>query len=224
MFQDQSFKAINSFTYRFVCAVRESNKSLARLRSYESEAPFVEDEITVWQAGRATSAATSFFDPITIGEGHTRRAYVDGALGFNNPVDEVWAEAQDLWSPDEGNLEPMIKCVVSIGTGNPGTSAIGNKPWTIIKTLQDIATQTENSERMFAFNHRGLLDKHNVRYFRFNVEQGLQDVGLEEFDRHGDITNATAKYLNDHQTVKNQLRDCALNLSSKECMLVEDFS
>ena len=184
----------------------------------------MDDGITVWQAGRATSAATSFFDPITIGEGYTGRAYVDGALGFNNPIDEVWAEAQDIWTPDEGKLEPMIKCVVSIGTGNPGTSAVGTKPLTIANTLKDIATQTKDTERMFAMKHRGLLDKTNVRYFRFNVEQGLQDVGLEEFERHGDITNATAKYLNDDQRVKYQLRDCAINLSSKECMLVEDFS
>ena len=207
-----------------MCAVRASNKSLARLRSYDSTDPFVDDGITVWQAGRATSAATSFFDPITIGEGHTGRAYVDGALGFNNPMHAVWAEAQDIWKPDDGKLEPMIKCIVSIGTGNPGTSAVGTRPLTIVNTLKEITTQTENTEQMFAMNHRDLLDKTNVRYFRFNVEQGLQNVGLEEFERHGDITNATARYLNDDQRVKYQLRDCAINLNSKECMLIEDSS
>lgn len=85
-----SSKASSLLTcHRFVCAVRKSNGSLARLRSYASEAVLVEDDITIWQARRATSAATSFFDPITIGNGHQGREYVDGALGFNNPLDEV---------------------------------------------------------------------------------------------------------------------------------------
>ena len=209
--------------HRFVCAVLKSNKSLDRLRSYPSEALFVDDDITIWQAGRATSAATSFFDPIKIGTGYQSREYVDGALGFNNPLDEVWMEAQDIWAPNEGKLEPMVKCIVSIGTGNPGTSAVGDKLWTVFETIKQIATQTENTERIFAMKHRDLLDK-KQRYFRFNVEQGLQNVGLEEYERHGDIINATAKYLNDHQLIKNQFRDCALNLSCKECMSVEEFS
>jgi predicted acylesterase/phospholipase RssA len=183
----------------------------------------VEEGVTIWQAGRATSTATSFFDPITIGEGNQGREYVDGALGFNNPLDEVWLEAQDIWTPEEGRLESMLKCVVSVGTGNPGTSAVGDKPWTILETLKTIATQTENTERVFAQGHRDLLDK-DQRYYRFNVEQGLQKVGLEEYERQGEIIDATAKYLNDHQLVRKQFWDCAVNLSHKECMLVEDFS
>ena len=182
----------------------------------------VEEGITIWQAGRATSAATSFFDPITIGEGKQGREYVDGALGFNNPLDEVWLEAQDIWISEGGRLEPLLKCVVSIGTGNPGTSAVGDKPWEIFGTLKAIATQTENTERVFAQKHKDLLD--DQRYFRFNVQQGLQEVGLEEYERQGEIMDATAAYLNDHQWVKNQFRDCAVKLSQKECMLMEDFS
>lgn len=117
----------------------------------------------------------------------------------------------------------MIKCIVLVGIGNPGTSVVGDKPWTIFETLKQIATQTENTERMFAMKHHDLLDGKR-RYFRFNVEQGLQDVGLEEHERHGDIIDAAMAYLNNHQIIKNDFRYCALNLSRKECMLVEDFS
>lgn len=183
-----------------------------------------EEGVTIWQAARATSAATSFFDPITIGEGAQGREYVDGALGFNNPLDEVWLEAQDIWTPEDGKLESMLKCIVSIGTGNPGTATIGDKPWTILETLKDIATSTENTERVFAMKHKDLLINNERRYFRFNVEQGLQNMGLEEHERQGEILDATMAYLNDHQVVRNQFRDCALNLCRKECMLIEDFS
>jgi hypothetical protein len=106
----------------------------------------------------------------------------------------------------------MLKCVVSVGTGNPGTSAIGDEPRTIFETLKTIATQTENTERVFAQRHRDLLDR-DQRYYRFNVEQGLQKVGLEEYERQGEIIDATAKYLNDHQLVRKQFRDCAINLN-----------
>lgn len=208
---------------RFVCAVRKSNKSLARLRSYACDALMDEGDIAIWQAARATSAATSFFDPIIVGEGYAGREYVDGAFGFNNPLDEVWLEALDIWKPEQGRLEPMLKCVVSIGTGNLGTSPVGDKPWSIAKALKDIATQTENTERVFAMRHQDLLGQER-RYFRFNVDQGLQSVGLEEYKRQGEIIDATAKYLNDHQLVRMQFQDCATNLSRKECMLVEDFS
>ena len=45
----------------------------------------------IWEAGRATSAASSFFNPITIGD--FRESFVDGATGANNLVYEVWNKA-----------------------------------------------------------------------------------------------------------------------------------
>jgi hypothetical protein len=182
-----------------------------------------EDDFTIWEAGRATSAATSFFDPVKVVRGRSVREYVDGAFGFNNPLDQVWAEAQDIWSPDQGKLEPMIKCVVSIGTGNPGLSAIEDKPWSIFETLKQIATQTEDTEQRFAMHHRDLIDG-GQRYYRFNVPHGLEKVELEEYERQGEIMDATMAYLNNHQPVIFQFRDCAQNLSHKKCTLVEDFS
>jgi predicted acylesterase/phospholipase RssA len=47
---------------------------------------------TICQAARATSAATTFFEPASIGA----RRFADGALGANNPVDEVEDEASDI--------------------------------------------------------------------------------------------------------------------------------
>jgi predicted acylesterase/phospholipase RssA len=62
-----------------------------RLRSYS-----LPDELnipaTICDAALATSAATGFFDPVSIGV----RRFVDGALGANNPVDEVEGEASNI--------------------------------------------------------------------------------------------------------------------------------
>lgn len=69
-----------------------------RLRSYN-----LPDELnipaTICDAALATSAATGFFDPVSIGA----RRFVDGALGANNPVDEVEGEASNIWSDTGGS-------------------------------------------------------------------------------------------------------------------------
>jgi len=46
------------------------------------------NKVKIWEAARATSAATSFFNPITIGT----ESFVDGATGANNPINELWTE------------------------------------------------------------------------------------------------------------------------------------
>jgi predicted acylesterase/phospholipase RssA len=127
---------------------------------------------TICDAALATSAATGFFDPVSIGA----RRFVDGALGANNPVDEVEEEASNIWCSESRALQPLVKCFISIGTGHPGKKAIEDNMLKFLsKTLVGIATETENTERKFIARWAQHFD--TKRYFRFNVEQGLQDVG-----------------------------------------------
>lgn len=62
----------------------------------------------------------------------------------------------------------------------------------LTETLQGVATETKETAALFAKTHRGLLDQN--RYFRFNVKQGLQDVGLEEYRKIKEIVTATGEY------------------------------
>ena len=198
---------------RFVCAVRKENKAVARLRAYQSDTALIGDGAKIWEAARATSAASGFFDSITIGK-HGQE-YVDAGLGCNNPVDEVWTEAQDIWSPEEDNLAASVKCFISIGTGNPGTSPIEHGAFKVFtKTLKDIATETEKTAENFAKRNRGLFFQQ--RYFRFNVDQGLQSVGLEEFKKEKEIASATSSYMESLQ-VQKQTRNCSQAMRDKEC-------
>lgn len=207
-------------TYRrFVCAVRKENKAVARLRAYQSDRALGGDGVTIWKAARATSAASGFFDPISIGQ-HGQE-YVDAGLGCNNPVDEVWTEAQDIWLPEGDDLAALVKCFISIGTGNPGTSPIEDGAFKIFtKTLKDIATETEKTAETFARSHRSLLSQE--RYFRFNVDQGLQSVGLEEFKKEKEVASATSHYMESQHMVL-QTRKCSQAMKDKECTL-KDFS
>ena len=143
---------------------------MTRLRSYSlPEEP--EIRATICEAALATSAATGFFDPVSIGNRH----FVDGALGANNPVDEVEGEASNIWCSETGDLKPLVKCFVSIGTGNPGKRSIEDSMFKFLsKTIVGISTETEETERKFVARWAGHFDQ--KRFFRFNVEQGLQKV------------------------------------------------
>lgn len=173
---------------------------------------------TICQAARATSAATTFFEPVAIGA----RRFADGALGANNPVDEVEGEASDIWCEQTGDLKPLVKCFISIGTGNPGKKAMEDNLLKFVsKTLPALTTQTEQTEKRFIAKWRQHYE--SKRYFRFNVDQGLQDVGLAEYKDQGLIETATEGYL-DHQVVEFRVRDCVENLKSKQSVYLENFS
>lgn len=166
----------------------------------------------------ATSAATGFFEPVNIGP----RCFVDGALGANNPVDELEEAASNIWCKETGELKPEVKCFISIGTGNPGRKPIEDKVLRFFQeTLVRISTETEYSAKKFIARWRGLYDE--GRYFRFNVDQGLQDVILHEYNQQGKIQAATQLYVED-QAQKFRVRDCVQNLEQKEEVKLENFA
>lgn len=128
----------------FVCTADRDIKDIVRLRSYSLPS---EPDIraTICEAALATSAATTFFDSVSIGD----RSFADGGLGANNPVDEV-EEASDIWCAESGDLKSLVKCFISIGTGNPGKTAFEDGMIKFLgQTLVDIATETENTEKIF---------------------------------------------------------------------------
>lgn len=173
---------------------------------------------TICDASLATSAATGFFDPVSIGA----RQFVDGALGANNPVDEVEGEASNIWCSETGDIKPLVKCFISIGTGNPGIKTIEDNMLKFLsRTLVDLATDTESTERKFIAKWRQHYDE--KRYFRFNVEQGLQGLGLAEYKEQGTIESATDSYLS-HQAQRFRVRDCVLNLRQKQSVYIKNFA
>ncbi|KAG5798512.1 hypothetical protein H9Q69_002454 [Fusarium xylarioides] len=132
------------------------------------------DSTTIWQACRATSAATTFFDPIAIGP--YQEQFVDGALGANNPVYTLWTQAQDVWGDDQ--LQSRLRCLVSIGTGVPTLKPVRDDVLGIRATLTGLATETEKTAEQFRRDKASLDDE--GRYYRFNVSRGLEGVGLTE--------------------------------------------
>lgn len=87
--------------------------------------------------------------------------------------------------------------------------------------MVDIATETEETENRFIAKWRKHYDEN--RYFRFNVDQGLQGIGLDEFKQEGAMVSATERYLV-NQAQKNRVRDCIKNLELKESVYNMGFS
>jgi hypothetical protein len=201
----------NTDDISFVCTVDQHTKDIVRLRSYNlTEEPNV--PATICQAALATSAATTFFSPVSIGD----RTFADGGLGANNPVEEVEGEASSIWCSSMGELKHLVKCFVSIGTGSPGKKAFEDSMIKFLgQTVVNIATETENTEKKFMA--RWAKQFGEKRYFRFNVDQGLQSIGLDEYKKKGQMEAATGTYLT-HPTQKFRIRDCVQNLKLKQSM------
>lgn len=164
-----------------------------RLRSYQTDTTVDEVNCTIVEAARATSAASSFFAPIEI-EG---QKFVDGATGSNNPVDDVYDEANTIWPNEDSPLERFV----SVGTGTPSLKAFGTNLTKLATTLVAVAVDTERTAERF---QRQEVRAHGLSsvYFRFNVSRGLENVGLEEHAKQATIVAATKNYLDEYETRK----------------------
>lgn len=162
----------------------------------------------IWEAGRATSAASSFFDSISIGD--FRESFVDGGTGANNPLYELWNEARDMWPSD--SLEDKVQCIVSIGTGVPSLTPFKGDLVGIGQSLIAIATETEKTAERFSRDKSRLDD--TGRYYRFSVLRGLEDIGLEGSKQKNAIIAATDRYI-ESQAVFKQIKSCADALSGE---------
>lgn len=194
-----------------MCATSRETSETVCLTSYRTPRGNSDllNSATIWEACRATSSATSFFDPIAIGR--FDEEFIDGATGANNPVREVWDQAQLIWGEP---LESQIKCLVSIGTGVPSLRPFSDDVLHIGKTLIAIATETEVTAERFR-REMPLLDS-TGRYYRFNVDRGLEDIGLEEAKKVKEIAAATRRYMGMH-AVHQQMQACAGNIARREC-------
>jgi hypothetical protein len=77
-----------------------------------------------------------------------------------------------------------------------------------------LATETEKTAEQFCQDKSSLGKEEH--YYRFNVLQGLEDVGLEESKKKKEIAAATGRYIM-LQDVFEQMKSCVNNLSRREC-------
>ena len=140
------------------------------------------------EAVHVTSAMLTFFKHIVI----NGEPYIDAGMGCNSPVQHVLQEAE-LMFPDR-----HVACVISIGVGQARTISIPKTGWfqrvlplKVVDAIQRMATDCEASAQV-AVRH---FERTPGIYFRFNVEQGLQEVGLEQWERLNEVSAHTGQYI-----------------------------
>ena len=157
---------------------------------------YFNSQLEIRDAARATSAAPTYFKPIFI----DGVSYVDGGLGFNNPAFEVLDEGEDIFGFTIPGNATNLACMVSIGTGEAATVPAYNwkksvrqriVPTHAIEAMISIVTDCESTNERLTWRFRDHPDK----YFRFNVDRGLDKVELDDWKQADYVENVTKDYL-----------------------------
>ncbi|KAJ5041265.1 uncharacterized protein L3040_005813 [Drepanopeziza brunnea f. sp. 'multigermtubi'] len=171
----------------------------ALLRSYDSrKEPPPEFDCTIWQAGRATSATGLAFKPIQIGQS----VFIDEGAGQYNPAPFALDEAcVNEWPGRD------VGVFISIGTGKrptgPGSDQ-NSHLWyegfmsDFAEARRRLISKIEGCEQTHQYMLKGGLSKRGVNienYYRFNVEIGVGEFGMNEWNRLADISTGTRRYL-----------------------------
>lgn len=176
----------------------------ALLRTYDSRhEPPPEFDCTIWQAGRATSAVGLAFKPIQIGQS----VFHDDGAGTFNPAPEALDEAVvNEWPGRE------VGVFVSVGTGKrPKSSDSNTNLWyegflgEFAEARKRLIAKIENCETIHEFMLRDYLAKRGVladNYYRLNVEIGVGEFGMNEWNRLGEISTSTRRYMARHEEQK----------------------
>lgn len=150
-------------------------------------------DCTILEAARATTASPSFFKGIEIG-GSIKLKYIDGGLSCNNPVRHVLEQARTLFGPDH-----PLSCVVSLGTGAENVIGLEQPdafqkiiPTKLIGVLKSIAADCERTSEQVATD---LSRSTPPPYVRLNVNYGLQNVSLAEWEKMPQVQAHTQAYL-----------------------------
>jgi hypothetical protein len=187
----------------------------ALLRSYDSrKEPSPEFNCTIWQAGRATSATGLAFKPIQIGQS----VFIDEGAGKYNPAPQLLDEAAvSEWPGRE------VGVFLSIGTGKrPGGTAQQQHLWwegfvssgvgDFAEARRRLVAKIEGCEETHQYMLREHLSKRNVNpdnYFRLNVEVGVGEFGMNEWNRLADISTSTRRYLGKNEVQRMNVEAAA---------------
>jgi len=169
----------------------------AILRSYDSrKETSPEFDCTIWEAGRATSATGLAFKPIQIGQS----VFIDEGAGQYNPAPFALDEAcVNEWPGRD------VGVIVSIGTGKrPSGSDQNQHLWyegfmgDFAEARRRLIAKIEGCEETHQYMVREGLSKRGANienYYRFNVEIGVGEFGMNEWNRLADISTGTRRYL-----------------------------
>ena len=191
------------------------------LRSYDSrKEPPPEFNCSIWQAGRATSAIGLAFKPIQIGQS----VFIDEGAGKYNPSPQILDEAAVNEYPGR-----EVGVFMSIGTGKrpSGTSHNQSEWWegfmgdtigSFAEARRRLVAKIEGCEETHQYMKTEHLAKRQVNpdnYYRLNVEVGVGEFGMNEWNRLADISTSTRRYISKHE-VQRIMQDAGAKMARIE--------
>ncbi|ORY07548.1 acyl transferase/acyl hydrolase/lysophospholipase [Clohesyomyces aquaticus] len=187
------------------------------LRSYDSrKETSVEPNATIWQAGRATCATALAFKPIQIGQS----VFLDEGAGKYNPAPQILDEAVcNEWPGRE------VGVFISIGTGKrpEGTNQQQHLWWEsyvssgmgdFAEARRKLVGKIEDCEKIHQTmkNHLAKRQVNPENYYRLNVNVGVGEFGMNEWNRLAEISTNTRMYLSETEIQTSNL-DAAAKLA-----------
>lgn len=145
--------------------------------------------ITIIEAALATCATQPAFGPVAFGLNYRKKEYIGAGLGANNPVREVITEACSLFGGDS-----TVASLLSVGTGHPGIIILPSDGTE--KDLYSVMRETMNNCTEKAQEIKQKIGRSGI-YFRFSVDQGMQNDHLSRALDLAWIVTQTEGYLED---------------------------
>ncbi|KAG9118321.1 hypothetical protein FRC07_007225 [Ceratobasidium sp. 392] len=177
----------------FAMSKYNMNASTPRIfRSYHISSNEMPD-YPIWQVLRASMAHPDLFKGAEVGGASTiTESLVGGDIACSNPTAHVLAEVSTLYP------ERHVASVVCIGARHARTIEIPKSnplhrtmPTSVLMVMKDIATESEQVGEEMTTRFQ---DTSNI-YFRFRVDQGMQEVRLSQWQRKGEVTAHTRAYM-----------------------------
>lgn len=152
--------------------------------------PGLAHDVPIWKVARATSSAPTYFQTTKI-NGHE---YLDGGFGANNPCIEIYDEVRKM----NNNSEDFGSIILSIGTGKNGAKRLTgvnglSRYLNYLNFAKKWATDSEGTHNaMLKKIERGDI---KFPYYRFNLEDGLGAMKLDEWRVRGPLRTKFGKII-----------------------------
>ncbi|KAG9122439.1 hypothetical protein FRC07_001170 [Ceratobasidium sp. 392] len=175
-------------------ATGDENTSMIRTLQGQQDCDINElPDYPIWQVLQASMAHPDLFKGVEVGGASTiTESLVGGDIACSNPTAHVLAEVSALYP------ERHITSVLCIGAGHARTIEIPRSnplhrsmPTNVLIAMKNIATESERVGEEMTIRFQDTL---NV-YFRFRVDQGMQDVRLSQWQRKGEVAAHTRAYM-----------------------------
>ncbi|KAG8722600.1 hypothetical protein FRC09_005999 [Ceratobasidium sp. 395] len=201
----------------FAMSKHNMNGSTPRIfRSYQGPSNQMPN-CPIWQVLRATMAHPELFKSFEIGDrSMITESLVGGDVACSNPTPHVLAEFGALYP------ELCVASIVCIGAGHARTIQISKSnplhrimPMNVLTAMKDIATDSERVAQDMAARFQSASDV----YFRFSVDQGMQDARISRWQNKSEVAAHTRSYLQKAE-VNGQIDKAVQSVAASKGVLV----